>query len=465
MAQNTDYKQAWKDVATLVTRQTVSDNPSKQQKEDLEAITDDLVKLFGTAGVNNIEKLKLNDKGSNLLIYGTAPAAGDNPASLPTVLLYAHYDVVPAEGTWDEPGHPGVSPFTPVEVDDKDDKRMYGRGAADDKSGIVMHLAALRTLKDRLPVNVILVIEGEEETGTGTLDDFIKDYPERFQADVIVIADTGNTALGTPTLTTSLRGLVACEVRVDTLDHAEHSGMFGGPAPDAFMVLVRILNTLLDEHGDVAVAGLKRYTDESWPPSTPKDEKDFRDSAGVLDGVQLTGTGSLTQRLAGSPSICVVGLDGLPAVPSSINQLHPSATARISVRLAPDQSPTEAYEALKAHLLKVAPFGVVPTISGIVSSGNGYHIRGDGGRYFATAQKAISDAYKGLDCVTSGLGGTIPMINVIADVQTTPATVVMWGCEEPRCRIHGTLESLSQKEFNAMIDAEINLLTYVASPL
>lgn len=457
--------QAWEDLKTLVSLPTVSDNPSPEQKTALAKAPELLASMFRSAGMGDARVLPLpSEEGSapnpNPLVYGTLEVS----PSLPTVLLYGHYDVVPAKGTWDIPEQPpvAVDVFTPYESDG----RLYGRGSADDKSGIVMHLSVLRAFGGKPPVNLILVLEGEEEIGTGSLDGFIEANPDLFQADVIVIADTGNASLGTPSLTTSLRGLVACDVTVNTLDHAEHSGMFGGPALDAFMVLVRMLNTLVDWRGDVAVAGLTRYSSGQWPRSSPQEEATFRDQAGVLANVQLSGSGGITQRVAGSPSICVVGLDGIPAVADSVNQLHPSATARISVRLAPDQDPEAAYHALRTHLLNAAPFGVEPVVSPIRSSGDGYHISGKGGRFFETAKKAVQDAYPGASgCLETGLGGTIPMINVIAGVQdpSRDSTVVMWGCEEPKCRIHGGPESVSRDEFDAMIRAEINLLNYVAA--
>ncbi len=446
---------ARKDLKKLVSYASVSDNPDQEQQKALKNLSGYLCELFGKTGPEKIGVLDV--PSANPVVYGTWKAAVD-PA--PTVLLYAHYDVVRADEKWDEPDNPGADPFTLYEHKG----RLYGRGAADDKSGIIMHLSTLRALKGHLPVNVILVMEGEEEIGTGSLDRYIQAHPEQFQADVIVIADTGNAVEGTPTLTTSLRGLVAADVTVSTLDHAVHSGMFGGPAPDAFMVLSRMISSLVDWRGDVAVAGLTRTSDAQWPHSSPEEEATFRDQAGVRGGVQLVGSGSITQRVAGSPSINVVGLDGMPGTANSVNQLHPSATARISVRIAPDQSPDDAYQALRTHLLNAAPLGVVPTIKQS-SAGDGYHIRAGGGRFFETACKAAQDAYPDAkECIRSGLGGTIPMINIIAGVQSrADTTVVMWGCEEPTCRIHGPVESVSYRELECMTRAEINLLKYVGA--
>jgi acetylornithine deacetylase/succinyl-diaminopimelate desuccinylase-like protein len=445
------------DLKQLVAFPTVSDNPDAKQRQAVADLLEMVMTLFKATGPATLEVRRISDdSSSNPILYGTWKAA---TPKAPTVLLYGHYDVVRADEDWLEPDGKSRSPFEPFEWKG----RLYGRGSADDKSGIIMHLSTLRALQGRLPVNVTLVLEGEEEIG-GHLDGHIQNNPDLFQADVIVIADTGNVAEGKPTLTTSLRGLVSADVTVSTLDHAEHSGMFGGPALDAFMVLTRMINSLVDWRGDVAVAGLNRYTDGQWAPSSPDEEALFRSQAGVLNGVQLAESGSITQRIAGSPSVVVVGLDGIPSTANSVNQLHPSVTARISVRIAPDQDPNQAYQALRTHLINAAPFGVTPTINP-GSSGDGYHIRGNGGRFFDTACRAAKDAYPDAQtCVRSGLGGTIPMINVIAGVQRrADATVVMWGCEEPVCRIHGTVESVSYKELECMTRAEVNLLNYVAA--
>ncbi|MDQ1288828.1 MAG: dimer protein [Actinomycetota bacterium] len=462
----------------LVAMPSVSENPSPDQKKALADVRAFLIEKFKDAGMPEIAEMAIGTPGApeqpNPIVYGRWHVAD----GLPTVMLYGHYDVVRADDApWHEPL--GADPEELTDADPFDPRestggRLYGRGAADDKSGILLHLSTLRayrSLGQAPPVNLVLVLEGEEEIGTGSLDDFIQtgDNAKLFQAEVVVIGDTGNVAIGDPaeihpTVTTSLRGLVAADVTVATLDHDVHSGMFGGPAPDAFMVLVRMIDSLTDWRGDCAVAGLTHYTGPGWPGSSPAEEQTFRDQCGVLDRVQLTGSGSITQRVAGSPAVNVVGLDGLPGTTQAVNTLHHTATARISVRIAPDQDPGEAYQALRTHLLNAAPYGVVPTIVQRAAA-PGYFVKTAdgvyGGEYFETACTAAADAY-GVGCVTSGLGGTIPTINVFEEVQEKPATVVMWGCEEPLCRIHGSPESVSYDELTRMTRAEINLLNYVA---
>src|SRR5919206_4173178 len=204
--------------------------------------------------------------GGQPAVVGHRPA----PSGAPTVLLYAHHDVQPVgdRTLWNS------EPFEPIERDG----RLYGRGAADDKAGIMTHVAALRAFGDALPVGVVLFVEGEEEFGSDSLEPLLREYRDLVAADVIVIADSGNFDVGQPALTTGLRGLVNAFVEVRTLDHAVHSGMFGGAAPDAVTALCRLLATLHDEAGDPAVAGLVRR------PAAPLDypENRFRREAGLL---------------------------------------------------------------------------------------------------------------------------------------------------------------------------------------
>lgn len=280
----------------------------------------------------------------------------EGPAGAPRVLLYAHHDVQPAagQGGWDQ-----ADPFKAERRGD----RLYGRGTADDGAGVITHVESLRALKalGELPVNVTVYIEGEEEVGSPSFVNFLNTYRERLEADVIVVADSSNWKVGTPALTTSLRGVVQSDVTVTTLDHGLHSGQFGGPVPDATTTLIRLLASLHDEAGDVAVKGLvsQGQADPDFPFYP---EEDFRADAGLLEGVQLMGTGDLTARVWTKPSITVIGID-TPSIAQSSNTLTPSASARISMRIAPGQDPREAHAALEAHLLEHAPFGAQVTVS------------------------------------------------------------------------------------------------------
>jgi len=362
-----------------------------------------------------------------------------------TVLLYAHYDVQPAG-----PAEAWTSkPFEPVERDG----RLYGRGAADDKSGIVMHAGALLALGADCPVGIKVLIEGQEECGDGGIGEFVKTNAELLKADVIVISDVGNYALGVPTLTTSLRGMAACDVEVETLEGAVHSGMFGGPAPDSLVALCRIVATLHDAKGDVAVKGLATMEYDG----ADYDEGAYRTDAGVLPGVGLIGSDSIGQRLYGKPAINVIGIDA-PAVDGAANALIPKARARVSVRLAPGQEPADALKAVQAHLEAAAPWNVkVKVTPG--TAGEGFLARTDGPAY-AAATRAMAAAY-GKDVVHYGEGGSIPL--VAAFLGAIPgAEMILWGAEEPQSKIHAPNESVDLGELERCALAETLFITGLA---
>ena len=366
-------------------------------------------------------------------VFGARPA---QPGA-PTVLLYAHYDVQPAgaDSAWTSP------PFEPTERAG----RLYGRGAADDKSGIIMHAGALLALGADCPVGVKVLIEGQEENGQGGIEEFVKANPELLKADVIVIADVGNYSLGVPTLTTSLRGMAALDVEVEALEGAVHSGMFGGPAPDALIALTRMIATLHDADGTVAVKGL----DVVDYDGAPYDEAAFRKDAGVLPGVDLIGAGSIADRLYGRPSINVIGIDA-PVVDGAANALIPRARARVSVRLAPGQDPVEAQGVVARHLKAVAPWHVkVEVTPGGV--GEGFLAKTDGPAY-AAATDALAAAFQ-KDVVHYGEGGSIPLVAAFLAAQPS-AEMILWGCEEPQCKIHAPDESVDLAEVERMTLAE-----------
>jgi acetylornithine deacetylase/succinyl-diaminopimelate desuccinylase-like protein len=417
-----------------------------------------IINKFNSAGIDARELcLKYKGRAITPLVY--ASCRSHKPNAL-TVLIYSHYDVQPAkkEDGWETDPFP--THLKPVNMPDPDgsDTRKFGRGAADDKSGIIMHLGVARAFQNSgLPVNLKLLFEGEEETSFGALDDYLN-HPETgadlgpFTADVIVIADCGNVARGIPTLTTTLRGYAVFKINVHTLDSPVHSGMYGGPAPDAFMALVRLLASLHDDQGDVAVAGLVR--DDIYP-FAPMDEEQFCLNAGVRRGVPLIGTGSLAQRLCGRPSINVVGLDGVNSIKHAANVLCPQATAQISVRLAPSQDPEKARQAIEEHLNSVRPWGIQHSVT-FVGAGAGFQVN-TGGKHFNTASGVLSKAYGDRPTRLAGVGGSIPLVNALHKLNPG-ADIVMWGCEEPRCRIHGTNESVSKDELTRMTTAEVSLL-------
>jgi len=379
-----------------------------------------------------------------LAVPGGQPAVvahWPGPPGAPTVLLYAHHDVQPPGDPADWDG----DPFQPAERHG----RLYGRGTADDKAGVAVHLAALRAHGDRLPVGVTVLVEGEEEIGSPTLQEFLAEHAARLGADVVVFADAANWTTEVPALTTTLRGGTAVVVEVRTLDHGVHSGLFGGPVPDALTALARLLATLHDERGDVAVPGLVRGT------ADPLDltEAQLRADAGVLPGVRLTGTGGLTDRLWAGPAISVIGIDA-PTVAAASNTLIPAARAKISMRIAPGDDPVRARDTLAAHLRAHAPWGAQVTVEpGMMAAP--YAVPAGGAAYLAM-REALAQAW-GTPPVDIGAGGSIPFVTAYAGL-FPGAEILVTGVEDPDTRAHGANESLHLATFDRACLAETMLL-------
>jgi acetylornithine deacetylase/succinyl-diaminopimelate desuccinylase-like protein len=369
------------------------------------------------------------------------------PEGAPTVLLYAHHDVQPA-------GDPELWASAPFEPQERDG-RLYGRGAADDKAGVMAHIAALRAFGDQLPVGVVVFAEGEEEYGSVSLDAILEEYRDELRSDVIVIADSGNWDIGVPALTTSLRGLVNCFVEVRTLQNAVHSGMFGGPVPDALTVLARLIATLHDENGEVAVDGLvgREGASVDYP------ETRFRHEAGMLDGVRLIGHGTITDRIWTKPSVSVLGIDA-PPTREAANALQPVAKAKLSVRLAPGDDPKSAYAALRSHVEKYVPWGAHAEVT-FESDGAPCVIDATGPAYEA-ARAAFRTAWDGVDPVDMGVGGSIPFIATFQEL-FPDAAILVTGVEDPYSGAHAPNESLHLGEFARVCLAEALLLRNVAS--
>ncbi|GAA5182846.1 dipeptidase [Rugosimonospora acidiphila] len=389
-----------------------------------------------------LPEVRIVRQGGQPAVIGRRPA----PPGAPTVLLYAHHDVQPIgdRSQW------RTEPFEPTEIDG----RLYGRGCADDKAGVLAHVAALRAFGDDLPVGIVVFVEGEEEYGSESLETLLRTYRDEITADVIVIADSGNWDVGVPALTTSLRGLVNLFVDVATLDHAVHSGMYGGAVPDALTTLCRLLGTLHDESGDVAVAGL--VSNAAAPLDYPIDR--FREESGILDGVDLIGTGRLVDRVWTKPTATVLGIDA-PRTGEAPNALLPSARAKVSVRLAPGDDPAKAFEAIKAHLEAHAPWGARVTVT-VEQDGAPCVIKADGPAYDA-ARAAFRTAWDGVEPVDMGVGGSIPFIATFQELFPSSAVVVT-GVEDPDSRAHGPNESLHLGEFARVCLAETLMLANVA---
>ena len=346
----------------------------------------------------------------------------------PTVLLYAHHDVQPQgdDADWETP------PFEPTLKGD----RLYGRGASDDKAGVMTHVAALRAvhevLGDDLGVGVALFIEGEEEFGSRSFADFLRQHHDDLEADVIVVADSDNWSTTVPAITVGLRGNVTFRLTVRTLAHASHSGMLGGAVPDAMMAMVRLLGTLHDEVGSVAVAGLESR-DADHPEQS---EATLREESGLLDGVAAVGRGPILSRVWSQPSITVTGIDA-PSVANASNTLLPEVSVRVSARVAPGQTADSAYEALEAHVLGHAPFGAHVEITD-VDKGDPFLVD-TGGWAIAEATVAMTEGW-GEAPLQTGIGGSIPFIADL--VRTFPAAqILVTGVEDPDTRAHSPNES------------------------
>jgi acetylornithine deacetylase/succinyl-diaminopimelate desuccinylase-like protein len=376
---------------------------------------------------------------------GGAPAVVarfPGPAGTPTVLLYAHHDVQPTGGDehWTSP------PFEPVERAG----RLYARGAADDKAGVMTHLAVLRAYDGRPPVGVTLFVEGEEESGSPTLTTLLAAHRDALSCDVIVIADAANPAVDVPALTTSLRGLVGVTVEVAMLERPVHSGIYGGAVGDALTALCRTLASLHDEHGAVAVPGLAQGRSQAQD----LDETVFRADAGLLDGVELLGGGTIPERVWHRPAVAVLGIDA-PRVAESSNVLLPRARAKVSMRLAPGDDAAKAQHALAEHLRAHVPWGAQVTVSSGPGIAEPFTLRSVGAAYDA-ARTAFALAY-GNEVVEVGIGGSIPFIAEFA--RTFPgAAVLVTGVGDPASRWHGIDESLDLAMFGRGVLAEALLL-------
>jgi len=388
--------------------------------------------ILAASGFADVRLLELGD--GHPAVFGERRG----PAGSPTVLLYAHHDVQP-EGdaeAWATP------PFEP----EIRDGRLYGRGAADDKSGIVLHAAALRAVGDDLGCTVKVVVEGEEECSTAHLPDLVHGHADLLRADVAFVADGGNHRTGVPTIGTSVRGVTDCTVQVDVLPQAQHSGSFGGPIPDAITALSRMLATLHSETGDVAIEGLHSFRWEG----TAVTEEELREESKLLPEVQLIGSGPITDRLLSRPAVAVLGFDA-PRVAESSNQIVPTARARVSLRLAPGQEPVAARDALVRHLERAAPWGVRVTIEA-AEAGMGYLVDPSTPAYRA-AVRSLSEAFDGAEVLEMGSGGSIPLVPMLAE--TFPGIqVLIVGAGDDRSNYHSLDESVDLRDLERMIVAE-----------
>ncbi len=412
------------ELAELVALRSVAD-PRQFPPEECAKAAEWVRGRFAVLGFDDARLVRTPD-GSDEVI-GSRPASDPHA---PTVLLYGHYDVQPPldESAWRTP---------PFELTDAGG-RWAGRGAADCKGNIIMHLLALRALGDHIPVNLKLVVEGSEEQGTGGLERFVEANPEVLRADVILVCDTGTAAVGRPAAPVSLRGFANAVVRVETLSSEIHSGMFGGPAPDALAALIAVLASLRDARGATTIDGLERT--QVWT-GEPYDADQFRADAGLLDGVDLLGDGSVADELWARPALTVLGIDCPPVVGSSAS-IAPRAAARLNLRVPPGTSARAAHDALAAHLRAHAPWGAHVEVE-TEAVGEPF-LAATGGPAFRALADAMETAY-GVPATTLGQGGSIPLCNVFAD-SYPDAEIILMGVEEPLALIHAPNESVDSGE-------------------
>ncbi len=419
-----------------------------------------VAQLLERTGLENVEILTLD--GAHPYVYADwlhAPGA-------PTLLLYAHHDVQPPgrDEFWES------APFDPVEKEGPGGVRLYGRGAADDKAGVLVHVAAIDAwLKSegKLPVNVRLVIEGEEEIGSTHLARFLKEHRKRLEADVMVLTDTTNFDCGRPALTVALRGLVGVEVEVRSLTKTVHSGMWGGPVPDPAMALAKMLATLTDDQGQLALPKSRAKVrpvdaaEEKRLAAFPWDEKAFREQVGMVKGVEILRQGpNPNAQIWRFPSLTVNAIQASSRAQAG-NIINDVAWAKVTIRLVADMDPEETLNELRTHLEKAAPWGVQVTLK--TEGANGPWATTPEGPAFQAAFEALKEGY-GVEPLYIGCGGSIPFVQPFAEaLGGAPALLV--GVEDPYTNAHGENESLLLSDFKKACLSQVILFERLARHL
>jgi acetylornithine deacetylase/succinyl-diaminopimelate desuccinylase-like protein len=402
-----------------------------ETRPTLLAAYEQVARLFADAGVTILDPLQLTDTAP--VLVGEIPA----PAGAPTVLLYSHYDVVSAgdEDEWESP------PFSAAERDGA----IFGRGTADTKSNILVHVGALRAWGGKPPVGIKLLIEGQEEIGSPLEERYPSENPEPFRADAILVADGGSIRAGQPSLVVSLRGDARITVEVRTLESNKHSGQYGGAAPDALVVLLRALASMWDESGDVAVEGLRR---EEWTGESYTDEE-FRSLATIAPGMPVVGSGGIGSKIWSGPGITILGID-CPPVEGAAAAVQAYARAAINVRVHPEQPAVEAQAAVIRHLEAQRPFGVQLEITA-GSVGDGFRARSSGLAW--EAMVAAMDEAWGSETVEIATGGAIPLVKAMSE-GIPDAALFVFGSTDSFANIHGPNERVLVDEWEKALLAE-----------
>jgi len=405
-------------------------------------------------GLERVEVLRL----PNVHPYVYAEWLGAPGA--PTALIYAHHDVQPTgrPDKWLSP------PFEPAERQG----RLYGRGVVDDKAGAAIHFAAIEAYlhSGGLPINLKVIIDGEEEIGSANLAQLLSAYRSRLDADIIVLTDTANLATGVPSITYALRGLVIVNVEVSAIDHPLHSGMWGGPVPDSAMALCQILGRLVAPDGTIAIPGLyddvRPMSDDerARTKELPFDLATFRQETGMLSGVRLAGEPGFTpyELMWRRPSLAITAMEAAP-LKGAANQILPSARARVGIRTVPDMDGNKVGRLLEAELSRDPPWGVQVKTE-LVTVGPWWMTRPEGAA-FAAAERALAAGY-GRPATYIGCGGTIPFVDPFSHV-LGGAPALLLGLEDPACNAHSENESLHLGDFEKGIRTAIHLYAELAS--
>ena len=420
------------DVLKLLVKIESISSENKHYK-DVEQSAESVKDLFEGLGLTS--KISKSNEGMPAVLAQT-----EQDPSKKTVLLYAHHDVQPVGdlSLWE------TDPFVPEIIDG----RLYGRGSGDNKAGVVTHYEVIKALKDNPPVNIKVFIEGEEEIGSPTMEQFIKENKEDLEADVIVIADSGNIKSGLPTVTTSLRGLVDGTIVVDQPMKAVHSGLGGGIVPDAFMVLSRIISSFHNEKGELQIEGLTPSEGEVF--EIPKD--DIKKLLGSEE-INLFETDSYSKRLWLEPALSVLAIDA-PNVDESINLLIPSTKAKVSLRLPPTEDPDHAMKMLEEHIEKNTPWGAQVKF---IPESKGSGVVADPKKEFT---KKLITEFKEVwktEPAYMGVGGSIPFANVFTE-QFPEAELVLIGPGDDEGNAHAPNESVCIEDIEKLIQSLINTL-------
>jgi acetylornithine deacetylase/succinyl-diaminopimelate desuccinylase-like protein len=424
--------------------------PPDEVRRSARAVADAL----RAAGVENVEVLEI--PGVHPYVYGDwrhRPGA-------PTILLYGHHDVQP-------PGRPEkwVSPpFEPTERGG----RLYGRGTADDKAGVMAHVAAVASYLQSmgsLPCNVKFVIEGEEEIGSENLGKFLAKYKDKLAADFIVLSDTANFDTGVPALTYQLRGICQVDVEVKSLGQPRHSGMWGGPVPDPVQVLSKLIADLQGKNGEINVPGLYKKVAKPAAKQLARirklafDEAKFKREAGMLPGMSLAGEKgfSVYEKLWTRPSLTVIAMESHPIAGSS-NQIVDSARARLSLRTVPRMDGREAGRLLVKKLTSKPPYGVKVTAK--INGTTPWWTTDPEGPAFEAARRALKAGF-GKETAMIGAGGSIGFVQPFADL-LGGAPCLLMGVEDPACNAHSENESLHLGDWKKCMRAAIHLYDELA---